>query len=271
MANRHRHDAASGNGLKAVRLNPHHPLPLYEQIRQALLDHAERAQPGLPIPSETSLAQQFHTSRMTVRQAVDLLVGQGILHRRQGVGTFVAAPKARQDLAALRGFSEEMRCRGLEVSNRVVLRRLEAPKPAVAQQLRLRATEKVVAIQRVRLVDGVPLALETAYLPADRFAALLEEDLQQHSLFDILEQRFGCRIAAAEHAIEPVNADAPSSRLLQIKPGTALIKMEGCSFDADGQPVEYVQGLYRGDRYRLGLSLRRVRSPTASGRKRSCV
>ena len=248
--------------LETARLNRDNAVPLYAQIRAALLDHAGGREPGTMIPSETQLAERFSTSRMTVRQAVNSLVEQGVLHRRQGVGTFVLAPKAQQDLSSLLGFSEEMRRRGLEVSNRLVTRRRTAPSAHVAQQLRLRPRREVVILERVRLVDGVPMALETAHLPASRFGGLLEEaDLERESLFDLLERAYGCRIAGAEHAIEPVNADARSAGLLDIAPGTALIKMEGCNFDTGGEPVEYVEGLYRGDRYRLGLSLRRVRSP----------
>lgn len=248
-------------------VNRNAPLPIYQQIADALRGDitAGALRPGDDIPSETLLADRLNVSRMTVRQAIADLVAQGLLVRRRGVGTFVNDAKRRHDVQTLCSFSEEMAQRGLKVSSQVMHAQRQVPDTAASGFLHLKDGEKVFQICRLRFVEDEPMAVETVHVPCELFEGLLEHDLAGSSLFAIYEQHYGMTIGTTEHRIEPVNAAAAQAKLLGVSTGTALLRMTGGTYTTSARPIEYVEGLYRGDRYGFRMTLSRRRGSTAKG------
>ncbi|MFZ5816783.1 MAG: GntR family transcriptional regulator [Bacillota bacterium] len=238
----------------------HHPsMHLYKRLMDYLLEEidAGRLQSGQQIPSERELSERFRMSRMTVRHGLNELVNQGVLYRQQGKGTFVGRPKIRQKLRGLSSFTEDMLSRGLRPGGRVLTVEVVAAPYRVRQALRLAESSHVVRIERLRLADGDPMALEVTHLPYPRFASLVGENLENASLYGLLVDKFGVVFGTALQAIEPALADAALARTLWVKEGSLLLLLERTTFSQQGEPVEFVSSYYRADRYRFEVELER--------------
>jgi GntR family transcriptional regulator len=228
------------------------PLPLHVQIRDLLLDRIERGElaPGARLQRERALAEQLGVSLAPVRQAILDLVKEGYLVRQRGRGTFVRGPRLEEKIAILSSFTKSLRAQGLEAEVRV-LRQAVADAPAeVAHALGKR---RVVAIERLALVEGEPVALLHAYLDADRLGAVAGDDLAGGSLYALLEERYGVRLERAEHVIEVVRLGGREAELLGAARGAPGLQVSGTTFDAAGVPVEFSRVVYREDRFRFSI------------------
>lgn len=232
---------------------------LYKRLMDYLLEEidAGRVEPGQQIPSERELSDRFRMSRMTVRHALNELVNQGILYRQQGKGTFVGRPKIRQKLRGLSSFTEDMLSRGMRPGARVLSAEVVAAPYKVRHALGLPEQAHVVRLERLRLADGEPMALEVTHLPYPRFADLVRDSLENTSLYRMLQDRFGVTFGTALQTIEPALADAALARTLWIKEGSLLLLLERATFSQQGEPVEFVSSHYRADRYRFEVELDR--------------
>lgn len=232
---------------------------LYKRLMDFLLEEIDAGalQPGHRIPSERELSERFHMSRMTVRHALNELVNEGVLYRHQGKGTFVGRPKIRQKLRGLSSFTEDMLSRGLRPGSRVLSVEVVPAPYRVRQGLGLAEQSHVVRLERLRLADGEPMALEVTHLPYPRFAGIVGESLENISLYSILEDRFGLSFGTAQQAIEPALADSTLARTLWVKEGSLLLLLERITFSQQGEPVEFVSSHYRADRYRFEVELDR--------------
>lgn len=240
-------------------LNRRDPLPLYYQLKELLKDLIDQAKisPHQQLPSEQKLAQRYGISRMTARRTLDELVSEGYVYRAQGRGTFVAEPKLRQSLMLLTSFSEDMRARGLQPGAKVVdvdvLRQ-----PSVAQKLQSETDERLIKVQRVRLANDQPMALETSFLRRRFCAGLETTDLTHSSLYEVLASNYGVGLGHAEQTLEAKLADAYEAEILDIEPGSAVLLMERLTFLEDhATPVEFVTSTYRADRYKFFIQLDR--------------
>src|SRR5512139_759824 len=146
--------------------------------------------PGTQVPSERELCEQYAISRITVRQALAALVTEGRLIRTQGRGTFVASPRIEQQLTQLTGFTQDMQARGKRPSAQVLEAGSISALPTVARALRINVGQSVIMLKRLRLADGEPVAIETAYLLESRCQGLLQEELATRSLYDILTKKY---------------------------------------------------------------------------------
>jgi GntR family transcriptional regulator len=228
------------------------PIPLHHQVYldlKAALDAAEW-RPGDRLPTERELAARYGCSLITIRRAMSELVREGRLERTRGRGTFVLAPRIDVDFAGSLSFTEEMQTRGLDPETRLVGSRPEAAGQAVATALGLELGSPTLYLERLRLADGEPLLLEQVHLPAERFPGLLASDLEHGSLYDLLTERYGVRVAKAREALEPVLLRAREARLLGRRPGSAALLIEGIASSAEGIPIEFGRTFVRGDRTR---------------------
>jgi GntR family transcriptional regulator len=148
----------------------------YQEIERWLRRRVLRSAPGDALPSESELAARFRVSRMTARQAVQNLAAEGLVQRRRGAGTFVAPRPIHRHEGSLMSFTEDMRRRGMKASSRLLEAGLRPATTADLDALRLPDGARVVAISRLRLADGQPMAIEHAALPAD-CAGVLADDL----------------------------------------------------------------------------------------------
>jgi GntR family transcriptional regulator len=240
-----------------TRLKRNHPLPLYVQLYDTLRAdiNARRLKPHQQLPSERELCARFRVSRMTIRQALVELTRDGLIYSRAGKGTFVSEPKIDQQLKTLTGFTQDMRARGNSPSSRVLEAKLQVATDDLAQILRAPPGTETVLLSRVRLTDGVPLAVETVHLPHSYCPNLLRHDFAVESLYDVLEREYGHRLTRAEQTIEAALASPRDLALLQLAPPAPVLVMERLTFTDQDVLIEYVQSTYRGDRYKFRSAL----------------
>jgi GntR family transcriptional regulator len=237
------------------------PRPKHAQLSDALADLAVNVLgPDGAIPSERELMTSFGVSRATVRKAIDSLVADGLLHRIHGKGTFVSRPRLESRLH-LASFSQDMRRRGLIPSTSLLGVELDRPPADVAKALRL-ADEDAWRIDRVRLADGQPIAVENGWYPQRPLPGLDRQDLSG-SLYELFARTYGLVIDAAEQTLWGETADAAMARRLDAPLHTPLLVFRRVS-RAGHLPLEYVVSRYRGDRYQLHMSLGRKQDGTSS-------
>ncbi len=246
------------------------PTPRYAQLAAQI---AERIRGGdLPagskLPAERDLAEAAGISRMTARQAIAHLARQGLVEIQHGVGTFVAGPKWTYDALQPLGFSEATFRQGGAVSTRTLEQTIVGAPQLAAEALQVPIGTPVVKLVRVRSAGGVPVLLQTSYLPATRCPGLVSEDLQRGSLYAVLEERYGIHIAGISQIIEAATANAWRAAQLEVPRGAPLLVMDGVAIDPEGTPVEAFRAVYRGDRARIALDTSSaadaVRSPQVS-------
>ncbi|MDF2626663.1 MAG: GntR family transcriptional regulator [Symbiobacteriaceae bacterium] len=233
------------------------PIPLYYQIKARLLEAIENGQlkPGDRVMSERELTTQFGVSRMTARQALTEMESQGFLFRVQGKGTFVATPKLEQPLAGLTSFTEDMRRRGLEPAARVISAEETVAGRKVARALGVGETASIYRLERLRLAGGEPMALEVSHIPSSFVPGLLDRGPVEHSLYRVLDERYGLQLIRANQSLEAVAANPYEAEVLKVREGTPLLLLERVSRDAQDRNIEFVRSLYRGDRYRFTTEL----------------
>ena len=240
-------------GAGAHRIDVHSPVPKYSQLRTILLDVIAEAAVDDPAPSERVLVARYGVARMTVRKAVDHLVSEGRLYRVQGKGTYVARPKIEMPLR-LSSFTEDMRARGLRPGSRELDRRVVPAGRTLAGSLQIGLDAEVVVLERLRLADDLPMAIERCHVPAALAPGLATADLTNRSLYAYLEQEHGIVLDAGEQLIEATVVDPADARILAIPPTSAVLLLTRRSTSHD-VPVEYVVSTYRADRYQLRAAL----------------
>ena len=238
---------------------PGRPLPKYYTVKQRLLELTEAMSPGTPVPPERELARQYGTSRTTVRQALSELVIEGRLRRIQGRGTFVAKPKVAQVLE-LASYTEGMRAHGLHPRTTILEIGSVTADSHLASLLGIRSGGRAWRIHRLRHGDDEPMSIDTSHLPARRFPGLRRQLSRHNSLYETLTTAYGVQLAEAVETIETVLAGPEDARLLGVDVGLPLLLLSRHAFDSGGEPVEWAQSWYRGDRYKFVTSLRRPQS-----------
>jgi DNA-binding GntR family transcriptional regulator len=237
-----------------ITLSRRSPRPAHvqivDQVADAIADGA--LVPGDRLPPERQLAAELGLSRMTVRHALGTLEGRGLVVRTKGRagGTFVARPKLERDLGTFSGLSEQFRRQGVHAGASVLRVEQRRPERAIAEALGLDGREQVLEIERVRLADGEPVAIERSCFPADRFEGLLELDLTG-SLYALLDERWDAAPVRAVERLEPVLATDAESAALGVPAGAPLMLVERIAYDAAGLPVEFARDRFRGDRTRV--------------------
>lgn len=229
--------------------------PLYLQLVRRIEAGIEAGQlaPGQSLPSERELAAMTGLSRVTVRKAVATLVEAGRLVQRRGSGTFVAprVERVEQALSLLTSFSEDMERRGKSVRSVWIAKGVHAPSPEEMMALGLTAHDRVARLERVRLADDVPLAIERASLST---ALLPEPEAVRDSLYAALAER-GCRPVRAVQRISAANLGPRDADLLEVPVGAAGLRIERISYLPSGRVVEFTRSLYRGDAYDFAAEL----------------
>ncbi|MGJ7910162.1 GntR family transcriptional regulator [Neobacillus sp. LXY-1] len=234
------------------------PIPLYYQLEEHIKELIEKGElkPGDSLPPEREYAELYKISRMTVRQAFTQLVNEGYLFRLQGKGTFVAERKIEQPLQGLTSFTEDMKARGLEPGSQLIHFEIIPAPSQVAAQLSIPEFGPVYEIKRIRLADGVPMALETNYISANLIKGLTEEIVNK-SLYSFIEENLKLTINHATQVIESTIANNNEAKLLKIKKGAPVLFIQRNTYLKDSTPVEYVKSLYRADRYKFMIQMKR--------------
>jgi GntR family transcriptional regulator len=224
--------------------------PKYYSVKRHLLDFIGSMEPGAAVPTERELASRMQTSRTTVRQALGELVVEGRLVRRQGSGTYVAEPKIIWPLYVA-SFTEQVKASGFSPSAEVLGTQRIAATAELAGRLRLSSRAPVYKLERVRLADNWPIAVETSWLPAERFPGLSRLIRTHASLHAILADHFGVTMQTGEESILTAPATPREAGPLRVDVGTPMLVVSRLNFDADGTPVEFGRTWFRGDRVTL--------------------
>jgi GntR family transcriptional regulator len=211
------------------------------------------------LPAEQDLATQFFESRNTIREALAVLKGEGLIDRGPKVGTHVAVRKYDHGLDTLVGLKETFKDYG-DVRNDVRAVQDVAAPPAVAHKLRLQPGEPVVFVERLRYLGELPLSLDLTYLAPDIGADVCKHSLETNDVFALIEKVSGRRLGSASLALEAVSADAHSAATLQVPDGAALLMLERLTTLDDGRPVDLEYIRMRGDRITMRGSLLRSES-----------
>jgi GntR family transcriptional regulator len=241
------------------------------ETRDLVLDLIEQLLVGDAIPSERQLSADFGVSRLTVRAALDDLVREGHLVRRHGSGTFVSEPKIAQELT-MTSFTDDMRRRGLRPASRTLELRITPAGARLGRLLHVSPSEPVLVAVRLRLADGESMAIETVHIRAAHVPELSAKDLEEHSFYEILRDRYGIVVVGGEQTIEPTVTDEDESQALGVPLHSPAFRFERVTRSENGEVVEFVESIYRGDRYRLVTALsipherRRGRVAAADGR-----
>lgn len=229
--------------------------PLYQQLKEiirAMIDKGE-LKPGDQIPSENELAERYKVSRITIRRTLADLVKEGLLSRKQGKGTFVAAPKIERELVSVSSFSDRMRSKGYIPGARVISIKLIEASSEVRKNLGLTEGELVIAIERLRLTNGEPVVLENSFISYSAFPGVLEADINMGSLYQFLKEKYKIVPSSSKKTLELTIANEYEARLLQIYPGQPLFLLKALVLSDDNRPVEYVKTLLRGDRFKFQI------------------
>jgi GntR family transcriptional regulator len=226
------------------------------QTRDRVLDLMEQVGVGQAIPSERQLSADLGVSRLTLRAALDDLVREGYLVRRRGSGTFVQQPKIAQELT-MTSFSEDMRRRGMRPGSRTLSLTKTLAGARLGRLLHVSPSESIVVAKRLRLADGESMAIETLHVRESLVPGLEKKDLEQTSFYELLETRYGVTIASGIQTIEPTVTGEEESTALGVPLHSPAFLFERTSFAENGDTVEFVLSIYRGDRYRLVTELNR--------------
>ena len=261
--------ARSATAAVPVTLDREAPLPLYVQLRDALLREIREGglRPGDRFPSEAVIRDRYGVSRATVRQALADLEAGGTIRKVQGLGSFVAVPKIRH-VPLLTSFTELASSQGFTPSHRVLSSSVEEVREDDAAELGLAEGTRCRFLRRLFLADGTAVGLAETWLPLDALQGhddLFDgERLAQGSMYEVLQSApIGLVLDHAAETISPGALDAPSAELLGCEPGTPVLLIRRLAFTPAGQCVESTRLVFVGDRYEYRVELHR---PAVGGR-----
>jgi GntR family transcriptional regulator len=241
-----------------VQLRSDSTVPLYMQLKTILASQIDRGElkPHQQLPSERQLCRSFGISRMTVRHALYALAQVGFVYTQPGKGIFVADPRLSLNVrVSLAGWSEDVRRSGASPSSILLQACLSQATTEQAKALHVDEGEELVKIERLRMVDKVPLALQTAYLPHRLCPGLLQHDLATQSLIRILGKEYGLRLERAEETVRAMLANPKERGLLGLSDPAPVLSTERTTYLDTGEAIEFSQGTFCGEWYRLKFGL----------------
>lgn len=232
-------------------IDPDSFVPYYVQIVDQVRDliKKNKLQQGQTFCSEGEIASALAISKMPVRQAFQKLKSEGLLLIAKGKRPVVGSGRVPWNFQQLRGFSEEMRRRGLVPSARVLNVSLEEPELEVAQALKLSPGERIFRLRRLRSIDGETVAVVTSHLPSRIFAGIDKQDLENQSLYAIFERVYKRKLQWAEEVIGAMVAGEEEAAELHTAVGSALLVIRETTYDTQNVAIEYSLSFLRGDRY----------------------
>lgn len=250
----------------ATPLDAEQPLPLHQRITDTIKRQMDQGhlRPGDLLPPEVDLARQFGVSRHTVRVGLEALVRAGRLERQRGRGTVVRRPPIEQNLARFYSVAEEMRLRGADLQTQVLARGRLVPEDELAarasERLGISEAQQIGYVLRLRLVEGMPVFLETITFSVAVCPYFLEvppsgrEDIGAAPFYQTLAMRSHLRVGQARETFRPILVTGYEARLLGVPTGTPVFEVERISF-VEERPIEWRRTLARGDRYVYAVDL----------------
>ena len=226
-------------------------VPAYQRIQGVIRKRIESGQlrTGDPVASERDLAKTHQVSLMTARHALATLERDGVVERRRGIGTFVAAPKIHFN--KLQSYTEQMASRSLTASSKILFSKIIHDEQEIAARLALPPNTGIIKLERLRHSADEAFALETCYFSSAEFPSLLSAPLHRESLFKMLEREYQVEIGYADEEIDATAADARTAELLSVPRGEPIMRIRQLIYSTKGRAITYVLGFYRSDRHKL--------------------
>jgi GntR family transcriptional regulator len=228
--------------------------PLYKQLYQVILNDIKNGafHPGDKLPNEDTLQEKFGVSRITVRKALQVLVEDEILIRIQGRGTFVTEGRFSETIFSSGSFTDICLRMNVTPSTHILSRELQEAKQRIAKKLLIEAGEKIIYIQRLRYLDGVPCILEYDYCPMT-LSFLLDVEIENKSMFGIIKEKLGLLPAVFEDHFEVHYATKDEAKLLECEAGAALLRVNQIISKKGSGILYYNEQLIRSDRYQYAV------------------
>ncbi|AGA67818.1 transcriptional regulator [Desulfitobacterium dichloroeliminans LMG P-21439] len=240
---------------KNIPIDYDSPVPLYAQLRDLLQEKIAEGTYKERIPSEREIMDLYSVSRSTVRKAITALVRDGVLEKVHGKGTFISLLPVEEWLGSLRSFNDVVKEMGLKPSIKLLY---QGEEPAVGNATYLEVPE-VYVVERLRLADNKPVAVEKQYYPLHIGQQIAKFDLNNVSIYDLLEGHMGVNLLEAEEIITGRTSTLEEAQLLGSAEPINVLQTERILFDSEGTPMEYEKSVYRSDMYSFAINLVRKR------------
>src|SRR4029077_12803379 len=226
-------------------------IPAYQQIQTVIRKRIESGQlrTGDSVASERDLAKTHQVSLMTARHALATLEREGIVERRRGIGTFVAAPKIHFN--KLMSYTEQMASRSLTAGSRILFAKIIHDEQEIAARLALPTNTGIIKLERLRHASDEPFALETCYFSSAECPIVLSAPLNRESLFKLLGREEQMKLGYRDKEDDASAADARTAELLSVPRGEPLMRIRQLIYSTKGKAIMYVLGFYRSDRHKL--------------------
>ncbi|CDQ38804.1 GntR family transcriptional regulator [Virgibacillus salexigens] len=229
------------------------PIPLHIQIGNVLEKQIYNGTYTDKIPSERDLMDMFSVSRTTVREAVTKLVQDGVLKKIHGKGTFIAEkPPIEEWLSSLNSFTDTVKRMGMKPGSKLLFAGKQK-----ADTLAHFFGEELYTIKRLRYADAKPVAIEKHYYPIQVGLELQTYNLNNATIYDLLENELHITLTEAEQFISTEKVIKADAVHLNIEPSSQVLSAERVIYDQYGEPIEAYLGLYRPDMYRFRIKTRR--------------
>ncbi|UOQ91864.1 GntR family transcriptional regulator [Halobacillus shinanisalinarum] len=240
-----------------MSLDHTNPVPLHIQLKEILEKEIFDGKYKTKIPSEREFMEDFSISRSTVREAINLLVRDGALEKKKGKGTFISFKPIQEWLGYLGSTTETIRGMGMKPGAKLIDHGIIKPDQSVST---LTGLDVAYFIKRVRYADDVPIAIENQYYPVEIGRKLAQYDLDNATLYDLLEKKLEIHFADAEQMITSGPFHESDAKLLGVSPASCTLIINRMIYDNEGDLVEYQEGFYRSDMYSFSINLSRKNS-----------
>ena len=230
-------------------------IPLYAQVEEQLkrdIENGVYSKNGR-IPTEAELAKQYNVSRITVRRAVEDLVSQGLVEKKQGKGTFVRKVKYMRDSRTLSSFTESCRDQGMIPGGRTLEKSTVVLNPKIARRLEQAPGSQGIYMSRLRFADREPVIIERNYFPM-KYAFLMEQEFDNNSLFEFLKETYQVTVTRSDKEIEMCRATNTEAELLKVPVNAPLILVKSTAYVQTGEPIYVGTQVMNGERFTLQIT-----------------
>ena len=232
------------------KLNKESSVALYQQLIDEIKDQiaSGKLTTGDRLMTEFELSQEYNVSRITVRKAIEVLVEENILIKKQGIGTFVAEKKLTRNVGVFMGFTSNCIQDGKTPSTKLLAAELVKATTVDVKNLDLKPGEKVIKINRLRISDGDPVVIEETRF-SQKYAFLLGENLEG-SLYEILAHN-GIIMSGGKRTINICNTTKEEAELLEVEENEVMLYMKDICVDANGTPIHSCKSIINPRRYEI--------------------
>jgi GntR family transcriptional regulator len=234
-------------------LNKYSSVPLHDQLSNLIREQVLTKQllPEERLPSERELCEQYGISRITVRQALGTLIQEGLLFSTAGKGTFVSGSALDEELRPLSSFTEDLQRRGMAPKSLLISALVTPADDGWAKRFDIPRGAEVVYINRLRLADDLPIAVQHTCLPHHLCPNLLTFDFSTRSLYEVLRKEYHLHLSHSNTVIEAALANSEEAKLLNLELPSAVLISDQTTYLDSGITIEITRSIFNAQRYKL--------------------